>query len=135
MPWHRADKKVAYINENGDLVKPDETNAVKLESFIFDALPLAEKTMVLEGCREELFAPTKNATGVDSAESCRAMLVARDARRMELAGIKIPRKADGSPDCIVELSPRSVFDDADAIEFFKNNSVAIAPGEVKAFGK
>ena len=63
------------------------------------------------------------------------MLVARDARRMELAGIKIPRKADGSPDCIVELSPRSVFDDADAIEFFKNNSVTIAPGDVKAFGK
>lgn len=135
MPWHRADKKVAYINENGDLVKPEETNAVKLESFIFDALPLAVKTMVLEGCREELFAPTKNATGVDSAESCRAMLVARDARRMELAGVKIPRKADGTPDCIVELSPRSVFDDADAIEFFKNNPATISAGDVKAFGK
>ena len=54
---------------------------------------------------------------------------------MELAGIKIPRKADGTPDCIVELSPRSVFDDADAIEFFKNNTATIAAGDVKAFGK
>ena len=40
---------------------------------------------------------------------------------MELAGIAIPRKADGSPDCIVELSPRKVFDDEDAIAFFKAN--------------
>ena len=40
---------------------------------------------------------------------------------MELAGIEIPRKADGSPDCIVELSPRKVFDDEDAIAFFKSN--------------
>ena len=135
MPWHRADKKVAYLNENGEMVKPEEPNAVKLESFIFDALPLAKKTMVLEGCREELFAPTKNATGVDSAESCRAMLVARDARRMELAGIAIPRKADGTPDCIVEVSPRCVFDDEDAVAYFAANPAKVEPGSCEAFGK
>ena len=121
LPWHRADKKVAFVNEKGEQVKPSEPNAVKLESFIFDALPLAKKTIILEADRKECFAPTKNATGVDSAESCRRMLCARDARRMELAGIKIPRKADGSPDCIVELSPRKVFDDADAVAFFRSN--------------
>ncbi len=135
MPWHRADKKVAYLNENGELVKPEEPNAVKLESFIFDAIPLAEKTMVLEGCREELFAPTKNATGVDSAESCRAMLVARDVRRMELAGIAVPRKEDGTPDCIVEVSPRTVFDDEDAIAYFKENPVSVERGACAAYGK
>ena len=121
LPWHRADKKVAYVNADGETVKPDAPNAVKLECFIFDALPLATRTIILEADRKECFAPTKNATGVDSAESCREMLCARDARRMELAGIAIPRKADGSPDCIVELSPRKVFDDADAVEFFKAN--------------
>ncbi len=121
LPWHRADKKVAYVNAEGVEVKPEAPNAVKLESFIFDALPLASSTIILEADRKECFAPTKNATGVDSAESCREMLCARDARRMELAGIAVPRKADGSPDCIVELSPRKVFDDADAVEFFKNN--------------
>ena len=121
LPWHRADKKVAYVNADGVEVKPEAPNAVKLESFIFDALPLASSTIILEADRKECFAPTKNATGVDSAESCREMLCARDARRMELAGIRIPRKADGSPDCIVELSPRRVFDDADAVEFFKSN--------------
>ncbi len=114
MPWHRADKKVPYINDDGELVKPEQPNAVKLESFIFDALPLAKHTMVLEGSRKDHFAPTKNATGVDSAESCRQMLCARDAERLELAGKKVPRKADGTPDCIVEISPATVCDNDDA---------------------
>ena len=114
MPWHRADKKVAFLNEKGELVKPETPNAVKLESFIFDALPLAKHTMVLEGSRKDHFAPTKNATGVDSAESCRQMLCERDAERLELAGKKVPRKADGTPDCVVEISPALVCDKEDA---------------------
>lgn len=88
LPWHRADKKVPFVDEAGNPVKPAEPNAVKLESFIFDAMPLASRTMVLEGKREDLFAPTKNPTGVDSVESCRAMLIDRDARRLEAAGVK-----------------------------------------------
>lgn len=114
LPWHRADKKVSYLNDAGELVKPKTPNAVKFESFIFDALPLAEKTMLLEGCRTEHFAPVKNRTGVDSADSCRAMLIARDARRLELASFAVPRRNDGTADCIVEISPRLVCDDADA---------------------
>ena len=116
MPWHRADKKVPYINGNGVLVKPELPNAVKLESFIFGALPLSKHTMVLEGSTKDHFAPTKNATGVDSAESCRQMLCARDAERLELAGKKVPRKADGTPDCIVEISPATVCDNDDAVK-------------------
>ena len=136
MPWHRADKKVAYLDEHGNTVKPEANNAVKLESFIFDALPLAEKTMVFEGSRAEMFAPTKNQTGVDSVESCRQMLVARDARRMELSGIKVPRKKDGTPDCLVEISPRCVFDDEDAVQFFHDNPVnPPVPGEAVSYGK
>ena len=115
LPWHRADKKVPYLNDAGEVVKPSEPNAVKLESFIFDALPLADKTMILEGCRAEHFAPTKNQTGVDSAESCRQMMCVRDARRLELAGFKIPRNPDGTPDCWVEISPALVCDDEDAV--------------------
>ena len=62
---------VPYIDADGNPVTPESPNAVKLETFIFDALQLASKTMVLEGDRKEVFGPTKNATGVDSAESCR----------------------------------------------------------------
>ena len=113
LPWHRADKKVAYY-ENGEVITPEEPNAVKLEAFIFDALPLASRTMILEADRKECFAPTKNKTGVDSVESCREMLAARDARRLRLAGIQVPEGA------VVELSPRDIFDDEDAANFFKN---------------
>ena len=109
LPWHRADKKIPCIGNP----KPESPNGVKLESFIFDALALAQKTLVLEGDRAEMFAPTKNATGVDSAESCREMLIARDLRRLNRVGIT----ADAG--CKVELSPRSVFDDEDAAELVK----------------
>ena len=86
--------------------------------------------MILEGDRAEVFAPTKNATGVDSAESCREMLTARNARRLELAGVEIPRKIDGSVDAVIEISPRLVLDDADAAGLV--NAVGlkkILPGE------
>ena len=43
------------------------------------------------------------------------MMCVRDARRLELAGIKVPRKSDGAPDCVVEISPRLVCDDDDAV--------------------
>ena len=114
LPWHRADKKIACIDAAGAPVVPSAPNGVKLESFIFDALPLAEKVMIMEGDRAEVFAPTKNAVGVDSAESCRLMITARNARRLECAGVSIPRDASGAPEAVIELSPRLVLDDEDA---------------------
>ena len=129
LPWHRADKKIPALDASGTLVKPESPNGVKLESFIFDALPLASRTMILEGERREVFAPTKNATGVDSAESCRSMLIDRDARRLEAVGVKVPRRADGSVDAKIEIAPIAVLDDADAREYVKKNSLReIAPG-------
>ena len=135
LPWHRADKKVPYLAADGTTVKPDAVNAVKLESFIFDAIPMAEHAIVVEGNRQEMFGPTKNATGVDSAESCRAMLVARDARRLELAGIPVPRNSDGSPAALVEISPRNVVCDEDAVAYFRDRAVEpVQPGQERSFG-
>ena len=61
----------------------------------------------------------------------------RDARRLGLAGIQVPRNADGTPAALVEISPRCVVDDADAVEYFRANPVAepIQPGQSRAFGK
>ena len=114
LPWHRADKKVPYLDASGNLVTPEEPNAVKLEAFIFDALPLAKKTVILEADRNEEFAPTKNKTGVDSVESCREMMIERDCSRLERVGVKVPRSEDCKPLCAVEISPRIIVDDADA---------------------
>lgn len=116
LPWHRADKKVPYIDADGAAVKPEEPNAVKLESFIFDALPLAERTMILEADRFEQFGPTKNATGVDSAESCRELLMERDRRRLTAAGITVPAGK-------IEIPPRLAIDQEDIDELAAKNGI------------
>ena len=106
LPFHRADKSAAYFDPSlGKAVQPAGANAVKLERFVFDALPLCESSVVLEAAREDEFAPIKNATGVDSIESSRAMQVDRAARWLESAGVRVARGSDGQADCIIEISP------------------------------
>jgi len=105
LPLHRAVKKIPHIDENGNLIRPAKPNGIKLESFVFDALPLASKSIILQTQRAEEFAPTKNFTGLDSAETARQMMIDRAAGWLEAAGVNIPRKHDGSPDCILEIAP------------------------------
>src|SRR6185437_6587792 len=83
LPWHRADKKVPYVDEQGNLVKPDKPNAVKLEQFVFDAIPLAKNALVYTTDRGEEFSPVKNAQGVDSPATCRRDQIRRAARWLE----------------------------------------------------
>ena len=66
LPFHRAVKKVAYVDDAGQVVKPEEPNAVKFEQFIFDALPMAERWTIVETDRAAEFEPLKNAVGPDS---------------------------------------------------------------------
>jgi len=99
---HRAVKNIQHIDEKGNAV---ESDGIKLESFVFDALPLASKSIILQTVRSEEFAPTKNATGVDSVETTRQMMIARAADWLESAGVTVPRKPDGSVDCILEIAP------------------------------
>jgi UDP-N-acetylglucosamine/UDP-N-acetylgalactosamine diphosphorylase len=106
MPYHRADKKIACVDlKTGEPIDPAAPNAVKLETFVFDALPLAKASIVMETDRIEEFAPIKNATGVDSVESTKRVQTMRAARWLERAGVKIPHRPDGEPDCVLELSP------------------------------
>lgn len=106
LPLHRAEKKVPCIDpETGEPVDPVEPNAVKLETFVFDALPLAERSIVFETSRIEEFAPIKNASGVDSAESSHALQTERNAKWLEQHGVKVPRTSDGTVDASIEISP------------------------------
>ncbi|MHC4244896.1 MAG: UTP--glucose-1-phosphate uridylyltransferase, partial [Planctomycetota bacterium] len=102
LPLHRALKRVPHIDERGEPLETAEPNGVKLESFVFDAVPLASKSIILETLRPEEFAPTKNATGIDSVETTRKMMVARAASWLESAGLTVPKKPDGSIDCVIE---------------------------------
>lgn len=102
---HRAVKKIPRIDRRGKLFTPKRWNGVKLESFIFDALPLASKSVILQTVRGQEFAPTKKLTGVDSVETTRRMMVARAVDWLEFAGVEVPKKPDGSPDCLIEIAP------------------------------
>ncbi len=104
LPWHRAEKKVAYVDEKGTLIKPDKPNAVKLEQFVFDAIPLAKNAMAYTTERAEEFSPVKNAEGVDSPTTCRRDQIRRAARWLTDAGVQIPMK-NGQPDATLEISP------------------------------
>jgi len=102
LPLHKAVKKIPHIDEQGNAV---ESDGIKLETFVFDALPLASKSVILQTIRSEEFAPAKNATGLDSAEITKKMMTARAAGWLESAGVTIPRKPDGSVDCVLEIAP------------------------------
>lgn len=113
LPYHRAEKSVPTVDAAGKPVKPADKNGIKFECFIFDALPLAKKGLVVETRREEEFAPIKNASGEDSPDSCRALLAGEWAGWLEAAGVRLPRRADGTPDCRIEVSPLYALDAAE----------------------
>lgn len=69
LPYHTAFKKATYMNEDGNIIKPEKPNCYKFETFIFDAFEKLEKMEVMRGKREEEFAPVKNKEGVDSPET------------------------------------------------------------------
>jgi UDP-N-acetylglucosamine/UDP-N-acetylgalactosamine diphosphorylase len=104
LPWHRAEKKVSYVNAKGETIKPERPNAVKLEQFVFDAIPLAKNAIVYTTDRSEEFSPVKNAEGVDSPDSCRRDQVRRAARWLAKAGIDVPMRGP-DVEALVEISP------------------------------
>jgi UDP-N-acetylglucosamine/UDP-N-acetylgalactosamine diphosphorylase len=116
LPWHRADKKVPVIDARGMKVNPSAPNAVKLEMFVFDAIPLARNPLVLFTKRAEEFSPVKNATGVDSAVSARRDLTRRAAQWLTSCGVSVPRGADGEPAQPMEISPAFALDADDLAE-------------------
>ncbi len=108
LPLHRAIKKINCVDGKGrhpDLSGPSQPNGVKLETFVFDALPLARKIVILQTVRNEEFAPVKNASGEKSADASRQMMTARAAAWLESVGLYLPRSSDGSVDAVIEIAP------------------------------
>jgi UDP-N-acetylglucosamine/UDP-N-acetylgalactosamine diphosphorylase len=91
LPYHIAEKNIPCLDEKGMLIQPPDKNGIKFETFVFDALRDAEKTVSVEVEREQEFSPVKNATGVDSAQSARQSLVDLYAGWLEGAGYGLGR--------------------------------------------
>jgi UDP-N-acetylglucosamine/UDP-N-acetylgalactosamine diphosphorylase len=110
LPFHRAGKKIPCVDEKGEVVTPNEPNGIKFETFVFDALPMAERPVVLEIDRTREFSPVKNADGVDSPATAQRDMVRLAAGLLEAAGVKVPRDARCEPTVRVEISPLAAKD-------------------------
>lgn len=73
MPLHIVEKKIQYIDENGQNVNPQEPNGYKYETLILDMIHLLPDCLPYEVIRNKEFAPIKNRTGVDSVESAKKL--------------------------------------------------------------
>jgi UDP-N-acetylglucosamine/UDP-N-acetylgalactosamine diphosphorylase len=102
MPWHIAHKIVPHIDlQTGEYVNPKSPNANKYERFVFDVLPLAKKSLVVETERADEFAPIKNAEGVDSPSTSQQLQKDRAIRWLRRCSVEV------SDNALVEISPLS----------------------------
>ncbi|MEC7128991.1 MAG: UTP--glucose-1-phosphate uridylyltransferase [Planctomycetota bacterium] len=104
LPFHRAIKRVPFFDEpTGTVQDPPAPNAVKYETFIFDALPLATRPLVVEADRAEEFAPIKNAEGSDSVQTSQRAQSLRAAKWLTQSGVQIAQDASGQPVAQIEI--------------------------------
>ena len=103
LPLHLARKKVQALDGGAFAVERD---GVKFETFVFDALPLAERTVVQMCERSEEFSPVKNRSGQDSIATSRASLDRRNRAWCRTAFPDLPLPADSA----LELEPGLALD-------------------------
>lgn len=77
-PWHVADKTASRYDPKSRMT--EEIRAWKFETFLFDALPLANDLAALVYPREHMYAPLKNAVGDRSPETVRAALASQKSQ-------------------------------------------------------
>lgn len=74
LPLHIVEKKIPYLNEAGEHIKPEEPNGLKYEQLVLDMIHELDSCLPYEVVREKEFAPIKNKTGVDSVDTARELL-------------------------------------------------------------
>lgn len=73
LPLHVVEKKIAYVDEQGNAQKPETPNGYKFEQLVLDMIHDLDTCLPFEVVRNYEFAPIKNKTGVDSVESAQAL--------------------------------------------------------------
>ena len=84
LPYHLAEKKNDYLNDEGVKIMPKSPNTYKYEQFIFDVFPYYDNILLLSVKREREFAPIKSFTGIHTPE--RALELYLNERRNSIKG-------------------------------------------------
>ena len=74
MPAHVVEKKIPYVDDNGNTVKPETPNGYKFEQLVLDMIHMMDDCLSYEVVRNKEFAPIKNKEGVDSLETAQALM-------------------------------------------------------------
>lgn len=106
LPYHCAKKNIDVTHTNG---KSSRIDVWKFETFVFDAVPLAERACCMEIVREEEFSPVKNKNGSDSPQTARSAMVNLHRGWLKKAGI------NAIPQAVIEISPLFALDENEFI--------------------
>ena len=71
---HVVEKKIPFIDADGNKVSPTEPNGYKFELLVLDMVHMMDNNLAFEVKRENEFAPIKNLHGSDSVDSARELL-------------------------------------------------------------
>jgi len=97
LPLHRSSKPLKAWTPSGIV----QTQGWKSERFIFDLVPEAATSVGLEISRDDEFAPVKNASGDDSADTAVALAHRQYVRWLKAAGVTV----ELAESTRVEISP------------------------------
>ncbi|KAF5300194.1 hypothetical protein FQA39_LY11228 [Lamprigera yunnana] len=97
---HVAKKKISFINENGDRVKPEKPNGIKIEKFVFDVFQFSDHFVTWEVPRHIEFSALKNSNDVgrDCPSTSRKDLFTLHKKYVDAAGGTVLGE-------VVEISP------------------------------
>jgi UDP-N-acetylglucosamine/UDP-N-acetylgalactosamine diphosphorylase len=116
LPYHCARKNTDLTDRNG---KPARLDVWKFETFVFDAIPMAERACCMEIAREEEFAPIKNKDGADSPETARSAMIDLCRSWLREEGVIM------TPNAVIEISPLFALDKAELGSKLPNKDLII----------
>ncbi len=102
--YHFSERLTPYMDRKGNRVVPTRPNSIQFGCFIFDVLPFARSSLIVEVRREDEFSPVKNLSGNDSIDSAKRDLSRMFARWLRNAGAELDPSSGDDPDPI-EISP------------------------------
>jgi UDP-N-acetylglucosamine/UDP-N-acetylgalactosamine diphosphorylase len=116
LPYHCAKKSTDLTDRNG---KPARLDVWKFETFVFDAIPMAERACCMEIAREEEFAPIKNKDGADSPETARSAIIDLYRGWLGKAGVHV------SPNAAIEISPLFALNEAELGNKLRDKNLSV----------